>query len=309
METAFIQWLRAQVPADPRVPLGIGDDAAVLDLPPGRQWVVTTDMVMDGVDFVLGQHAPALVGRKSLAVNLSDLAAMGARPVACFVSVALPRHGGGELARGIYQGILELARQFDMALAGGDTNSWDGKLVISVTAVGDVADGKGWRRSGARAGDQILVTGDLGGSILGKHFDFTPRVAEALWLADHADVRAAIDVSDGLSLDLSRVCQESGCGAVLDRAAIPIAAAARELVSRGDDKTTAVEHALGDGEDFELILAVAPAEADRLLRLQPLGVPLTRIGQFVEQSGLWTLAEGGTHVPLTPRGYEHRFDA
>jgi thiamine-monophosphate kinase len=309
METAFIQWLRSQVPPDPRVPLGIGDDAAVLDLPPGRQWVVTTDMIMDGVDFVLGRHAPALVGRKSLAVNLSDLAAMGAFPVACFVSLALPRDGGGELARGIYEGIFELARQFDTALAGGDTNSWDGKLVISVTAVGHVAAGKAWRRSGARPGDQILVTGDFGGSILGKHFDFTPRVAAGMWLADHADVRAAIDVSDGMSLDLSRICQESGCGAVIDPAAIPVAAAATELASRGDDKTTALAHALGDGEDFELILALAPAEADRLLRLQPLDVPLTRIGQFVEKTGLWTLAKGGRQVPLVPRGYEHRFDA
>jgi thiamine-monophosphate kinase len=122
-------------------------------------------------------------------------------------------------------------------------------------------------------------------------------------------VRAAIDVSDGLSLDLSRICQESGCGAVIDPAAIPVAAAASELVSRGDDKTTALAHALGDGEDFELILAVAPAEADRLLRRQPLDVPLTRIGQFVEKTGLWTLAKGGRQVPLVPRGYEHRFDA
>jgi thiamine-monophosphate kinase len=167
-----------------------------------------------------GRHEPAAIGRKSLAVNLSDLAAMGARPVACFVSVAVPRQGGGELARAVYEGIFELARQFDTALAGGDTNSWDGKLVINVTAVGHVAAGKSWRRSGARAGDQILVTADFGGSILGKHFDFTPRVAEASWLADHARIEAAIDVSDGLTLDLSRICQESGCGAVLDLAAV-----------------------------------------------------------------------------------------
>jgi len=309
MESAFIQWLRSQVPPDPRVPLGIGDDAAVLDLPPGRQWVVTTDMVMDGVDFILGEHALPLVGRKSLAVNLSDLAAMGAQPAACFVSIAVPRQGGGELARGIYEGIFQLARQFDTALAGGDTNSWDGKLAISVTAVGHVAAGKAWRRSGARAGDFILVTGDFGGSILGKHLDFTPRIAEARWLVDHADIRAAIDVSDGLSLDLARLCQESRCGAVLDRAAVPIAAAATELAAREGNQTTPLDHALGDGEDFELILAVDPAEAQRLLSLQPLGVPLTRIGQFIEQPGLWTLAADGTQIPLSPRGYEHRFDA
>ncbi|HUE72829.1 MAG TPA: thiamine-phosphate kinase [Pirellulaceae bacterium] len=302
METQFIEWLRSQVSRHPRVPLGIGDDAAVVDLPAGKQWVVTTDMLMDDVDFHVGQHEPARIGRKSLAVNLSDLAAMGARPVACFVSVALPRQGGGELARAIYEGVFALARQFDTAIGGGDTNSWDGKLVINVTAVGEVETGKAWQRSGARAGDQILVTGEFGGSILGKHFDFTPRVAEAIWLAENAQITAAIDVSDGLSLDLSRICQESGCGAVLDLNSIPIAVAAANQA----DKLTPLEHALGDGEDFELILAVAADEAERLLTLQPLAVPLTRIGQFVAEPGLWSQMADGTRAPLAPRGYEHR---
>ncbi|MEX2026650.1 MAG: thiamine-phosphate kinase [Pirellulaceae bacterium] len=302
METQFIEWLRSQVRQHPRVPLGIGDDAAVLDLPSGNQWVVTTDMMTDGVDFHVGQHEPTRIGRKSLAVNLSDLAAMGARPVACFVSVALPRQGAESLARGIYEGIFALARQFDTAIGGGDTNSWDGKLVINVTAVGEVEMGQAWKRSGARPGDQILVTGEFGGSILGKHFDFTPRVAEAQWLATNAEVKAAIDVSDGLSLDLSRICQESGCGAVLDLHSIPIAAAA----ANQPDKLTPLEHALGDGEDFELILAVASEEADRLLALQPLGVPLTRIGQFVTEPGLWSQSADGTRAPLAPRGYEHQ---
>jgi thiamine-monophosphate kinase len=308
METEFIHWLRERVPPHERVPLGIGDDAAVLDLPPGKQWVVTTDMIMDGVDFVLGKHDPALIGRKSLAVNLSDLAAMGARPVACFVSVALPRQGGGDLAKGIYEGILGVAREFDTAIAGGDTNSWDGKLAINVTAIGEVAAGNAWRRSGARPGDQILVTGSFGGSILGKHFDFTPRLAEAKWLVAHSRINAAIDVSDGLSLDLSRICQESGCGAVLEVESVPIAPAAHELASREGDQQTPLEHALGDGEDFELILAIEPNEAERLLSLS-FPAPLTRIGKFFEGSGLWTQAADGSLVSLPPRGYEHRFDA
>ena len=306
METQFIQWLRAQVPQHPRIPLGIGDDAAVLDLPAGRQWVVTTDMLMDGVDFHVGQHDPALIGRKSLAVNLSDLAAMGSRPVACFVSVALPRQGGEALARQVYEGLFALARQFDTAIAGGDTNSWDGKLVINVTAVGEIETGKAWKRSGARSGDQILVTGEFGGSILGKHFEFTPRVAEAAWLATNAKVNAAIDVSDGLSLDLSRVCQESGCGAVLELQAIPISPLARQLVTNERSGLSALDHALGDGEDFELILAVSPPEAERLLAIQPLTSPLTRIGQFVAEPGLWSQTADGARAALTPRGYEHQ---
>jgi thiamine-monophosphate kinase len=307
METAFIQWLRRRVTTDPRVPLGIGDDAAILEVPPDRQCVVATDMVMDGVDFRLAEHSPASVGRKSLAINLSDLAAMGARPVAAFVAIALPRQHGGELARGLYDGLLALARQYDTLLAGGDTNSWDGPLVVSVTAVGDVPRGRAWLRRGARPGDQILVTGDFGGSLLGKHLDFVPRVREARWLADHAAVRAAIDVSDGLSLDLSRICEESGCGAVIELDAIPISAAARELSARQPERSP-LDRALADGEDFELILAVAPDEAERLVGLQPLDVPLARIGEFVPDKGLWRRAEGGL-APLAPRGYEHRFDA
>jgi thiamine-monophosphate kinase len=218
-------------------------------------------------------------------VNLSDLAAMGARPAACFVSVALPRQGGGELARRIYEGIFALARQFDTAIAGGDTNSWDGKLAISVTAVGEVAAGNEWRRSGARPGDQILVTGSFGGSILGKHLNFTPRVAEAIWLVEHAKG-----------------------GAVIDPESVPIAPAARELASGEEQGQTPLDHALGDGEDFELILAVEPQEAERLLSLLSLQMPLTRIGRFVEQSGLWMEAADGSLTPLAPRGYEHRFD-
>ena len=308
MEMQFVQWLRSRVPADPRVPLGIGDDAAVLDLPAGKQLVVTTDMLMDGVDFHVDQHEPARIGRKALAVNLSDLAAMGSRPIACFVSVALPRQGGESLAHQVYEGILALASQFDVAIAGGDTNSWEGKLAINITAVGEVEAGKAWKRSGARPGDHILVTGDFGGSILGKHFDFKPRIAEAHWLAENAEVNAAIDVSDGLSLDLSRICQESGCGALLDLGAIPISAAARELSAMPNHRLFPLEHALGDGEDFELILAIAAEVAQRLVREQPLSVPLTRIGQFVTEPGLWSQAADGSRVSLPPRGYEHRLD-
>lgn len=308
MEAEFLRWLRSQVPADPRVPLGIGDDAAVLNLAPGKQWVVTTDMLMDGVDFLVGRHEAALIGRKSLAVNLSDLAAMGARPACAFISVALPREGGENLARGIYEGIFSLAKQFGVAIAGGDTNSWDEKLVISVTAVGEVDASKAWQRSGARPGDQILVTGSFGGSILGKHLDFTPRIREALWLAEHAAIRAAIDVSDGLSLDLSRMCQESGCAAYLDLSAVPISPAVDRLSPAPASAAERLEHALGDGEDFELILAAGPDHAQLLARTQPLETRLTQIGRFFEGEGLWTI-EKGELVPLVPRGYEHRFDA
>lgn len=296
MEAEFIAWLRRRLPAHRSLVVGPGDDAAVVDLGDPKL-VVTTDMLMDGVDFVLADVDPQLIGRKALAVNLSDLAAMAAQPTAIVVSVALPRRNAFAFATEVYEGLIPLAEEFDTAIAGGDTNTYDGPLVINVTAFGRLTDRGPFLRSGARVGDEILVTGDFGGSILGKHFTFIPRIREALKLREF-DIHAAMDVSDGLSLDLSRLCAASDCGAELDLAAVPIAAAA----SKTADAKSPLDHALGDGEDFELILAVPPSEAKRLLEEQPLGhVRLTRIGRFIAEPGLRAI-DG---KPLTPRGYEH----
>jgi len=305
MERELIRWLQARVKPHPAIDLGIGDDAAVLRAARDGRIVITTDMLMDRVDFVLGEVDPRRIGRKALAVNLSDLAAMGAWPTAAFVALALPRTGGLELAKQLYDGLFPLANEFGVAIAGGDTNSWDGPLVISITAVGEVSDHGQMLRSGARPGDAILVTGSFGGSILGRHFDFTPRVREVLRLRDLHRVHAGMDVSDGLSLDLSRLCEASGCGAELDLSAVPISPDATRLAEMRCDGQTPLDHALGDGEDFELLMAVAPDEAERILTGQPLDVPITRIGQFVSEPGLWTRDASGRRVPLTPRGYEH----
>jgi thiamine-monophosphate kinase len=251
MERDFVRWLCERLPSHPRMLVGPGDDAAILRLADDANLVATTDTLMDGVDFEVARHEPERIGRKALAVNLSDLAAMAAAPVAALVSLALPRQGGETLAKRLYEGMLPRAAEFDCPIAGGDTNSWEGPLVISVTALGQVPHERRWRRSGATPGDAILVTGDFGGSILKKHFDFTPRVREALLLAESAAIHASIDVSDGLSLDLARLCEASGCGALLDLASIPIAAAARELASKCSDGSTVLEHALADGEDDE----------------------------------------------------------
>lgn len=308
MEREFILWLRERLPPHPRLLLGPGDDAALLRLAERTDCVVTIDMLMDGVDFDLATCDAARVGRKSLAVNLSDLAAMAARPVGAVVSLALPQSGGRKLAEQLYSGILPLAQEFETALAGGDTNSWNGPLVISITAIGETTSRGALLRSGARPGDAILVTGSFGGSLLGKHFDFTPRVREMLLLNGRYELHAGIDVSDGLSLDLFRLAEESKCGAVLDLNLIPIAPAAFELALQNPPGGTPLNHALSDGEDFELILAVPPGEARRLLADQPLGVPLTQIGEFVAECGLWNKTSAGSREPLVPRGYEHRFE-
>ena len=178
------------------------------------------------------------------------------------------------------------------------------RSAIGVTAVGEASVRGPLRRDGARPGDAIVVTGEFGGSILGKHFDFEPRVHEARTLHEGYELHAGMDVSDGLSLDLARLCAASGCGAVLDLDNVPIAAAARELAARRADGSTAFDHALGDGEDFELLLAMPPDEAHRLINQQPLAVPVTVVGQFIEQVGLWQ-SQAGQLVPLTPKGFLH----
>jgi len=309
MERDFVHWLCERLPAHPRMLVGPGDDAAILRLSEQANLVATTDMLMDGVDFELTRHDPERVGRKALAVNLSDLAAMAAAPVAALVSLALPRRGGEALAKRLYEGMLPLAAEFDCPIAGGDTNSWDGRLVISVTALGEVPSQRRWRRSGARPGDVIVVTGSFGGSILRKQFEFQPRVREALWLAEQTEVHAAIDVSDGLSLDLFRLCEASGCGAAIDLATIPVAAAAEELARQNNDGVQPLNHALGDGEDFELILAVPLESAKVLLVEHSLQTPLTMIGSFISDPGLFAVGEDMQFHPLLPRGYEHRLDS
>lgn len=302
MESEFVRWLRTRLPASEWLGLGPGDDAALLRLGASGQAVVTTDLLVDSVHFRLGTDHPRRIGRKLLAVNLSDLAAMAAEPVAVVVSLCIPNSGGLALAKELYEGLLPLAEEFQIAIAGGDTNCWDGPLVIDCTAIGRPTDRGLLRRDGGRAGDALLVTGAFGGSFLGKQFDFTPRIREALHLNRDYQLHAGMDCSDGLALDASRLAEASGCGLVLDLAAVPIAAAADQMAA--SSQRTPLAHALGDGEDFELLLAVPADEARRLLADQPLETPLTQVGEFVEELGLFQREDAG-RKPLAASGYLH----
>jgi thiamine-monophosphate kinase len=304
METEFLSWLRERLPPHPNLKLGVGDDAAVLDLGARSDCVVTVDLITEGVDFRLPETSLEKVGHKALAVNLSDLAAMAARPLAAVVALALPRTGALDTAIGIYQGLLPLAERYRVAIAGGDTNTWDGPLVVSVTLIGQITQRGVLKRAGAMPGDAIVVTGEFGGSILGKHLDFEPRVNEALHLHERYELHAGMDVSDGLSLDLARLAEASECGAVIDLPAVPVAKAALELAQFRRDGVTALDHALRDGEDFELLLAASSKEAQRILTEKPIELPLSIIGHFVREPGLWQNTESG-HAPLAPRGYLH----
>lgn len=312
-EAEFVASLLAGLPSDPRLEVPAGDDAAVLRPPAGRRTVVTVDMLMEGVDFILGPDCPPqAVGHKALAVNLSDLAAMGSRPEAAVVAVALPRRHGADLGHGIQQGIASLATEFGVALAGGDTNSWDGPLVVSITAIGSVLPAAAWRRDGARPGDLLVVTGPCGGSLLGRHLAVRPRCHEAAVIAGRYRVHAAIDVSDGLSLDIARVMSASGTAAVLDLEAIPIHPDALRMAGLPGDGRSPLDHALGDGEDFELVLALPAAEAQQLVaesETGAFGTPCTIIGEVVEGTGLLAQMPGGTRRPLDARGFLHALAA
>lgn len=314
MELEFIRWLREHVPHHPSAPLGLTDDAALVSLAGSSDVVATIDTLTDGVDFRLERDDPRRIGRQALAANLSDLAAMAATPVAAAISLVLPSGGTGqngplELAIALYEGLLPLAAEYDVAIAGGDVNTFDGPLVISVTALGRPSERGPLLRSGGRAGDWLLVTGSLGGSILGRMFDFTPRVREALLLHQRYELHAGIDISDGLALDLSRVAAESNCGAVLFTEQVPVSPDAYRLAEQeqaADRDAAALQHALGDGQDFELLLAAAPETAQAILRERPLDCAITHVGELVAEAGLWQQDRAGERQRLEPAGWLHK---
>jgi thiamine-monophosphate kinase len=299
-EFEFIRWVRDRTKADPRVLVGPGDDCAVL-APTHQPLLISTDVLTDGVDFHLSEVGGRAVGRKAMAANVSDIAAMAGVPTAAAAGVVLPTAGDTRrLAEELYQGLREVADAFGIAVVGGDTNTWAGGLVVSVTLLGEATGTRAVTRSGAKPGDWVFVTGPCGGSILGRHLSPTPRVREALALHAAAELHAMIDVSDGLAADLGHILEESRCGAVVFADAVTIHPDAIELSKRTGKRP--LEHALGDGEDFELVFTVSAADGERLMRERP--VPgLAKIGECVE-SGLW-LEEGGARRPLAPTGWVH----
>jgi len=306
-EFGLIGWIRQQQSGGARhgPALGIGDDCAILNVSPAAQLLVTTDMLMDGRHFQLESDGAEAVGYKAMGVNLSDIAAMAGLPRAAVVSVALPRESAVSIGQGLHTGLERMADRFEVDLVGGDTNAWDGPLVVSVTLLGETTPLGAVRRSGARPGDLIAVTGPLGGSLCrGRHLRPEPRIREALALLAAARVNAMIDVSDGLSSDLQHILEESGgLGAILDADEIPIHPDVREL-SRADG-ISALDHALHDGEDFELCVVVSPENARTLLAAPPEPARLYRVGEVTAEPGLWLRRSGGIVTPLDPRGFDH----
>lgn len=304
-EFDYIRWIRKQSQFDPaRVPIPPGDDMGAFAAPAGGEPVlVTTDLISEGTDFLRPDATPERIGWKAMAVSLSDVAAMAALPMAAVVAAVFPRDADATLQEGLHRGIRRAADEFDCPVIGGDVNAWDGKLVITSTVFARPAGVRPVLRSGAKPGDIVCVTGTLGGSILGRHLDFTPRIREARTLAGLVDLHAMMDLSDGLSSDLGHICRESACGAVIDRDALPVSDAARTLAER--DGKPAWRHALDDGEDFELLFTLAPADWDKLRGRVPFAAGVTAIGVIRAEPGVLLRAPDGGLAPLKPGGYEH----
>jgi len=297
--------------------LGVGDDCALFAPDPGMQVATSTDLLIEGRHFLAGTE-PRALGHKALAVNLSDLAAMGARPRACLLGLAIPRPDEAWL-EGFAEGFHALADIHGCPLIGGDTTRSDHGIAISVTVFGDVAAGQALRRDAGRPGDDLWVSGALGAAHLalelmlaGRADDARlaavrdamerpePRVALGQALAGLA--HAAIDISDGLLQDLGHILDASACGARLHYAALPVHEALRGL-----PRDRIVRAALGGGDAYELCFSAAPADRERVLeQARRAGTPVSRVGQLVpREQGVSVLDEAGKPLDALPGGFDH----
>ncbi len=306
-EFELIRRLSRSLPANDAVVVGAGDDCAVLDLGlPAQYLLFKTDAVVEGVHFT-PSTPPAQIGHKALARCLSDIAAMAGTPSAALVTLALPRTFDPGFVEAIYAGMAALARRYGVAIVGGETTTNPDRLLLSLALLGTVAKEKVVRRAGAQAGDAIFVTGELGGSLAGRHLEFEPRLAEARWLADHFDLHAMIDISDGLAGDLRHLLRAGQVGAELLARAIPISRAARLQARTESAAKPPLLAALTDGEDFELLFTVAGKDAVALLDAWKQQFPQLRlscIGKITAEAGLKIRDDEGVRE-LQVGGYVH----
>jgi thiamine-monophosphate kinase len=304
-ELELIARVIPSLPGNATVVAGAGDDCAVLDCgQPGRYLLFKTDAVVEGVHFT-SKATPEQIGHKALGRCLSDVAAMAGRPLAALVTIALPDNFSPDFVERIYTGLNGLAQRHGVAIVGGETTRNPERLLLSIAMVGEVAREKCILRSGAKAGDALMVSGELGGSLAGRHLEFEPRLAEAQWLAEHFAIHAMIDVSDGLAGDLRHIMQSSRVGAELLASAIPVSRAAK-LQARAEGKPPVLA-ALGDGEDFELLFTVVSGSAVALLdgwKKQFPKLRLSCIGRITAEGGLKLRDKTGVHQ-LEAHGYVH----
>jgi thiamine-monophosphate kinase len=302
-EFELIARLTKSLPTNKNVLTGAGDDCAVLDLGvPEKLILFKTDAVVEGIHFTK-ETPPEKIGHKALARCLSDIAAMAGTPTAALITIALPEKFDLEFVGKIYDGLNALAEKFGVAIVGGETTTNPERILISTALLGTVPRGKQVLRGGAKIGDAIFVTGELGGSLAGKHLEFEPRIAEANWLAKHFPIHAMIDLSDGLAGDLPHLLNANKVGAEVLKPAIPISLAAK---LRKQEKPPFAA-ALTDGEDFELLFTLASKDAVKLLDAWKKKFPelkLTCIGKIVAGEGILLRDKNSSHK-LNVNGYVH----
>lgn len=306
-ELELIKLLTRDLPGNDRVVVGAGDDCAALTGDSREELLLfKTDAIVEGVHFTT-ETPPEKIGRKALARCLSDIAAMAGTPTAALVTLALPADFDSGRVESIYLGMNSLAREFGVAIVGGETTTNPGGILISISLLGRVEASKITLRSGANLGDAIFVTGELGGSIDGKHLDFEPRLEQARWLADRFPLNSMIDLSDGLATDLKHILDASGVGADLLSSAIPISKAARAVKARSSNGKTPLSAAISDGEDFELLFTIPSKHAVPLNDAWKETFPdlkLSCIGKTTDKPGLRIRDRNSIH-PMAIDGYVH----
>jgi len=306
-EFDLIARLTQALPTNETVVAGVGDDCAVLDLGvPEKLILFKTDAVVEGIHFTK-ETPPEKIGRKALARCLSDIAAMAGTPTAALVTIALPVNFDADFVAKIYAGLNMLAETCGVAVVGGETTTNPERILISIALLGTVPRGKQVLRSGAKVGDAIFVTGELGGSLAGRHLDFEPRLEEARWLAEHFPIHAMMDLSDGLGGDLRHILTASKVGAEILKSAVPVSRAAK-LAARGNSSAKPpFVAALTDGEDFELLFTIASKDAVKLLDAWKKKFPslkLSCIGKIVAGDGILIRDKTGSHK-FNAHGYVH----
>lgn len=318
-EFGFINRIKDKVPGNPAVLLGIGDDAAAVALTPGMVLLATADLLAQGVHFDCAWHEPVSLGRKSLAVNLSDIAAMGGIPRFALLSLAIPAEFSLEFIESFMSGFLEQADRFGVALIGGDTSSSQAGFVINVTLLGEQFPDRIAKRSGACSGDLICVSGTLGDSALGlellkagclsgesvqRHLDPLPRVELGKILAERCLPSAMIDISDGLHADLGHILAASSTGAKICLDALPLSDNFRKCVARNSPDYCQLS--LAGGEDYELLFTLPPAklkDAENAAALA--GTFITVIGEITGEPGLHLAFADGSSYNAEIHGYDH----
>jgi thiamine-monophosphate kinase len=312
-EKALIARIRRLAPKAGSVMAGIGDDCAVLRLPPGREALITTDFTLEGIHFRRDWHPAESVGHRCLARGLSDIAAMGGEPLAAFLSLALPRNLPQSWVNGFLRGLLTLAGKFAVTLAGGDTAESPDGVLADIVVLGSVPKGKPVLRSGARPGERIYISGELGGSAatvqwmmktqrklkppdFPRHFFPEPRLELGRILREKGLASAMIDTSDGLSTDLAHICEESGVGAEIQAEAIPRASIGKPV------HEVDLHFALHGGEDYELLFT-APRGKRVPARLA--GLPISQIGHITRRRKIFLRNKKGVGYELLPQGWEH----